>query len=588
MPNAVGPERNDQRVRFDRIELSNYRSFGPGKSVIELPGEENILAIVGANNAGKSNLLNAIRLALGSSRKDAGEPPDFHQLDITNEVRVELHMRTPLKHENIYRKTDEIHGFFFRAWRSDRGATKGQLKIENYCLDAKGETYRPPAALGKRTGPADPESEPIRFLPAPASRIASSLGQVNYLSPNMYKAFETSGRGVLAQLLDIYREDFRSAANTYETPNKKVMTRAEAFEKTADRMTEILRTEKLGEIEESLSENLQFVLGPGSAGAAVNIGLPTAEELLADILSLQVRDDAAAPTLSVDRLGDGYRSLLRLAILRTYADLAADAKPSVFLIEEPEAYLNPHLRRYLGTTLRKLAKMGNDVILTTHDAAFVSLPEYRTVMRVAKVGASSHTYRCTASLDFTYERIAQKLRRGGNAEVFFASKALLCEGQDDVAAARALLDHHDLDPDAASISLLDCGSRDSIPDYLRLMDELHIESLVITDGDKSKVKENDGTAKSVKRVAEAGAGRMFQFTEDIETALGPQKRARGENAAHLAALVEDLDLAALDQDHEIAQLDQTLTAFCSPPPETSGCSSGEPLPGRGGAADVTS
>jgi DNA repair exonuclease SbcCD ATPase subunit len=92
-------------VRFDRIELTNYRSFGPGTTVVEFPAQENIVALVGANNAGKSNLLSAMRLALGSGRRDAGDPSDFHQLDITQELRITLILREPLKRTSTARPT---------------------------------------------------------------------------------------------------------------------------------------------------------------------------------------------------------------------------------------------------------------------------------------------------------------------------------------------------------------------------------------------------------------------------------------------------------------------------------------------------
>jgi len=380
--------------------------------------------------------------------------------------------------------------------------------------------------LGRRSGPPDPDAEPVRFLPAPASRIVPLLGRVHYLSTNLHRAFDTTGYGILAQLLDLYRDDFRSDANTYRIPSSgEVVTRAAAFDRLAARMGEVLRTDKLADLEQSLSDNLHTVLGPTAAGAEVTIALPTAEELLAEVLSLRVQDDAASPVLSVDRLGDGYRSLLRLAILRTYADLAADARPAVFLVEEPEAYLNPHLRRYFAGTLRKLAELGNDVLLTTHDAAFVSLADYPTVMRIAKHRASSEAYRCTAALDFSYEKLAQKLRRGGNSEVFFAAKAILCEGQDDVAAVRAMLDRRTIDPDALNISVLDCGGRENLPDYLRLLDELQIDALVITDGDASRIKDNDTTARNVAAVETAATGRMFRFAEDIEPRSAPRNAA---------------------------------------------------------------
>jgi predicted ATPase len=556
-------------MRFERIELTNYRSFGPGRSVIEFPDEENLVALVGANNAGKSNLLSAMRLALGAGRRDAGDPSDFHHLDITQDLRIELILREPLKRENIYRKVDVIQGFYFRAHRGERGAEKGRIKTENYCLDASNETYRPAAALGRRSGPVDPSVEAVRFLPAPASRIVPLLGRVHYLSPNLYRAFDTSGYGILAQLLDLYRDDFRSEANTYELPSGQTVTRAQAFDRLADRMGEVLRTDKLAEIEQSLSGNLRSVLGPTAAGAEVTIALPTAEEMLAEILSLRVQDDATSPVLSVDRLGDGYRSLLRLAILRTYADLAADARPAIFLVEEPEAYLNPHLRRYFAGTLRRLAELGNDVLLTTHDAAFVSLADYRTVTRIAKRGATSQAHRCTTALDFSYEKVAQKLRRSGNSEVFFAAKAILCEGQDDVAAARALLDRRGIDPDALNVSVLDCGSRENLPGYVRLLDALHIDTFVLTDGDASKLKDNDSTAKNSAAVEAVAVGRMFRFVEDIEAALSTEKRTRGENPAHLVALIEALHLDCLPEDTEISRCANALQAFCSPPTESS-------------------
>lgn len=556
-------------MRFQRIELTNYRSWGPGKRVVEFPEQENILALVGANNAGKSNLLHAVRLALGTGPRGAGEPADFHRLDVTEELRIYLLLREPLKRENIYHKTDEIIGFFFRAHRGARGAEKGTIKTENYCLDAAGNTYVPPAALRRASGP--PEGvEPARPRPARASTIAPLLGRVHYLSPNLYRAFDTSGYGVLAQLLDVYREDFRADANTYELPSGEQVTRARAFERLTARMGEVLRTPKLAEIERGLSENLRQVLGPTATGAEVTITLPSAEELLAEVLSLQVQDDAASPALTVDRLGDGYRSLLRLAILRTYADLAEQTRPAVFLVEEPEAYLNPHLRRYFATTLRRLAEQGNDVLITTHDAAFVSLPEYRTVARVVKSGGTSAAHRCEATLEFSYERLAQKLRRGGNAEVFFAARAILCEGQDDVAVVRALLERLSIDPDALNTSVLDCGSRDNLPDYVRLLDELRVELLVVTDGDATKANADERTEKNVRAVADAARGRMFRFVEDVETALGAEKRPRGQNPAHLVAIVEDIDIQELGEDHELRLCAAALEAFCRPPAQPAG------------------
>lgn len=451
---------------------------------------------------------------------------------------------------------------------------KGQLKSQHYCFDAAGDTFRQPTVARRRTDGVlvDPSTEPVRHDPPPARTVIRQLGRIHFLSPSLYRAFETSGYGPLAQLLDLYREDFHAADNLYELPHKdESVPRTEAYERVAARMTEILRTPYMETIEESLSRNLQAVLGRTASGADVSITMPTAEELLADVLRLRVQDDVHSPSLPIDRLGFGYQSLLRMAILSTYAELAPEGRPSAFLVEEPEAYLNPHLRRFFCTTLRQLADAGNDIFLTTHDPAFVSLVDYPTVMRIAKTEGSSTGRRCTERLEFSYERVAQKLRRGGNAEVLFAQSAILCEGQDDVAFIRVLLERLGCNPDSRSISIVDCGSRENLPDYIALLDELGIGMLVITDGDKTTAEANGKTAQDVAKVAAAAGARAFRFVEDIETALGTEKRK--PNTVHLVEIAEGLDLTALPA--EIEDLRKRLLDVCLP---TSEATANSPTP----------
>ncbi|MHB1860622.1 MAG: ATP-dependent nuclease [Solirubrobacteraceae bacterium] len=190
----------------------------------------------------------------------------------------------------------------------------------------------------------------------------------------------------------------------------------------------------------------------------------------------------------------------------------------------------------------------------------MSVVDYPSVLRVAKEAGCSKVYRCTAQLDFSYERVAEKLRRGSGAEILFAQRAILCEGQDDVAVTRTLLDHLGIDVDGCSISVVDCGGRENLPDYIQLLDQLQIELLVVTDGDASKIAAEDRTAQNVKAVEQAAAGRMFRFAEDIEAALGTTKQRN--NAANLVALVEGLDLDHRALEDEMAQLAQVLTRFC--------------------------
>jgi hypothetical protein len=107
------------------------------------------------------------------------------------------------------------------------------------------------------------------------------------------------------------------------------------------------------------------------------------------------------------------------------------------------------------------------------------------------------------------------------------------------------------------------------PDALKFGGSKYKCSASVTDGDASKVKKNDSTAKSVAAVEEVAAGRMFRFREDIETALGTEKRAHGGNPAHLVALVEALHFDDLDEGDELRGLADALKQFADPGPTAS-------------------
>jgi putative ATP-dependent endonuclease of the OLD family len=550
-------------MRLSHIELTNFRSFGPETTRIEFPADENLLTIVGANNAGKSNLIDAIRLALGNLTRYDAQSADFHNLDLDNELTIELYLREPHKREDIFHRTEEIAGFRFRAWMQRTGSARGELKTENYCFKPGGETYVPAAAIPRGKGKKAPEDvETRRPRPEPARQIVRQLGPVHYLSPDLRDAFRVTGSGVLARLLDLYRDDFRSPRNTYKIPGKdEEILSIQAFERLSERLEEVLRTDKLRTIETTLSKNLTSFLGPDRGPAEVAMALPPPEELLLSVLRLRVRDEPESAVLPISRLGTGYRSLMRLAILQTYAELAGDDKPAIFVVEEPEAYLHPHLRRFFRRVLARLASAGHDVIAATHDPALVSIVEYPTVMRLIKDSNQTAAYRCTESLDFSYVQTAQKIRGTINSEMLFAKKVILCEGQDDVAAAVALLDRQGVDLDAQSISVIDCGGAGNLPDYVRLLDALKIECMAIGDGDSTKAAKDESVAKRVKDLKELAGERAFLFEEDVETALGAEKKK--DNPAHLAALIGGLDLSSFDEKHEIRVLDARLTQFTS-------------------------
>ena len=163
-------------MRFERLEITNYRSFGPEKTTIRFPAAESLLTIIGANNAGKSNVIEALRLVLGQIRRPDLTEADFHGLDVERELLIDLILREPVRREAIVRsKVEEIQGFRFRAHQLERGQSIGELKIDHQCLTPDLQVFRPIPFVGKS---ADDEGVTRRpALPELARRVLLNLAE---------------------------------------------------------------------------------------------------------------------------------------------------------------------------------------------------------------------------------------------------------------------------------------------------------------------------------------------------------------------------------------------------------------------------
>jgi recombinational DNA repair ATPase RecF len=80
-------------MRIARLEVTNLRRSSPETEVVALRADKNLVALLGANNTGKSNLIDAVGLALAAAaRRSDLEPADPHQLGLSEQIRVELRL----------------------------------------------------------------------------------------------------------------------------------------------------------------------------------------------------------------------------------------------------------------------------------------------------------------------------------------------------------------------------------------------------------------------------------------------------------------------------------------------------------------
>src|SRR5690242_176743 len=80
------------KIRINSIKLKNYRSFGEPQHFV-FPNENCLqpIAIVGYNNSGKTNLMNAIKYGLYENvREDTFSISDFHNCSWENVPKIHL------------------------------------------------------------------------------------------------------------------------------------------------------------------------------------------------------------------------------------------------------------------------------------------------------------------------------------------------------------------------------------------------------------------------------------------------------------------------------------------------------------------
>ena len=70
-------------------------------------------------------------------------------------------------------------------------------------------------------------------------------------------------------------------------------------------------------------------------------------------------------TGSIDSLGEGLKSIYILSLLETYVD-TKNTTPYIIMIEDPEIYLHPHLKKTASEILYRLSGK-NQVIFSTHE-----------------------------------------------------------------------------------------------------------------------------------------------------------------------------------------------------------------------------
>lgn len=478
------------------IQIENFRSIK--KLELNMP---KICALVGPNNAGKSNILAAIYKVLG---RDWISVSSFDESDVferkpESDITIAVTFDPSLEYRK-FKQADpvSIASFSFEYSRYKIGENKGQRRLEQKCFDSNGDA---PMVLSKAPKKGEQNRyEPLVNIPYEV-RVSVPLIYIG-TNRSLKEQLPSARYSMLRQLFEDIDKELRDPAQTITVTKRdgteRIIQRVEYFQELMNRAMKLLRTESFEQLEDSIKRNALNQLGfdPDTDTDKLDFFFSPFDTMdFYKALDLRVREGDF--TISATELGEGIQNALVLAILQVFEERRKQG--AILLIEEPEMFLHPQMQRSLYKTIREIGKT-NQIIYTTHSPHFVTVPDYEDVVLVRKDADGTYVKRSDLPTDSKKrEKLLKELDPERN-ELFFASRVLFVEGDTEKLALPEYANRLGLNLDRAGASIVEVGGKRNLLEFARIASSFGIPTGILYDEDSSDITDEQEEAQYNKQL----------------------------------------------------------------------------------------
>lgn len=516
--------------------------------------------MVGENNAGKSNIITALRLFYEYDIKFTKEKdfPKFSTDD--NESWIEIE----------YCVSDEEYSTLKEEYKRPGN----HFRVRRYFTSADPELVDP-----KQSNIYAYEKDILskNLFYGAKNPASAKLGNIIYI-PELSKSGDNLKLSGPSPLREIAFFVF-----------KKAVINTKAFHDLGDSLNsfnELFQSETTSD-EFSLNglvSDINEQINNWGIRFGFRIGSLKPEDIVKNLLSHYIQDNNLKDAeIDIDNLGQGVQrhiiyTLIRLA--SKYVDKKDSKKKefspdlSLILFEEPEAFLHPTQQELLNISFKEL-RNDSQILITTHSSTFVSrnIDDFTSIIKLTKNNNGVTQTRQLVDMDILsllatniglymhfseilqssscVEKIRKTIKDSGlgqnppnpaikmeeeafkyflwldaeRSSLFFAKHVIICEGATEKAFLGCLLDSEWIDIKRKQIYILDSMGKYNIHKFMNLFGKLGIKHSVLFDGDDGKDLQqivND----YIVSIKNEYTIKIDSFEVDIETFLGITPAAR--------------------------------------------------------------
>lgn len=340
-------------IHINGISIKNYRSFGEEKVII-FPDESyrKPVAIVGYNNSGKTNLLNAILFGITEKyvNKNTFTLDDFHNRDIKNIPQIYTHIVASSEQKKDG-GTANLSGYHLLEIIIDENEIESAKIISYKYAEGEEKNYQ---AFG-----------------------AAKYYKIFYINFHEIKKEISTQKTSWGNLTSFLAKHIKRIVDS----DQEMLQKRDKFKDEIKIATEsVIENTSLHKFLDKIQINYSTNLRNNNC--KIEFGLPEYEDIFLEMMFKIGLNGDITNLVPIDHFGDGYISMFVMAIIQAIAEGNSEDK-CLFIFEEPESFLHENHQEYFyKMVLCRLAENGHQVIYTTHSDKMVDIFDTKGLIRV--------------------------------------------------------------------------------------------------------------------------------------------------------------------------------------------------------------